>query len=317
MNTTRRLVRIGGGSSGYTLLRALKQQPFEITAVVNMFDSGGSTGVLRDEFGVLPPGDIRRALAALADGEHSEILRELFNYRFKEGGSVNGHSFGNLFLTALTAIYGSDIEAIRKAAELLHVKGTVLPVSVDSSHIHAVLEDGSEIVGETNIDIPKHDGSKRIARVYLEPAAEILPEAAQAIRDADVIVMGPGDLYTSIIPNLLVKGMKEALSESKAKTVVICNLMTKWGETHGFAASDMVKELLSYSGLPRFDYALVNTGTMSASLLEKYARENQFPMAVDEALAGLVGTIVARDLVSEGDIARHDGEELAKTLASL
>jgi uncharacterized cofD-like protein len=311
------LVRIGGGSSGYTLLRALKQQPFEIAAVVNMFDSGGSTGVLRDEFGVLPPGDIRRALAALADGEHSEILRDLFNYRFKEGGSVNGHSFGNLFLTALTAIYGSDIEAIRKASELLHVKGNVLPVSTDSSHIHAILEDGTEIVGETNIDIPKHDGSKRISRVFLEPSARILPEAAQAIRDADMIVIGPGDLYTSIIPNLIVEGMREALAESKAKTVVILNLMTKWGETHGFTASDMVRELMRYSGIERFDYALVNTGTMSGDLLEKYAREHQFPMIVDDTLESLVGTVIARDLVSEGDIARHDGEKLAGTLASL
>ena len=247
----KKIVRIGGGSSGYTLLRSLKAHPVEITAVVNMFDSGGSTGVLRDEFGILPPGDVRRALAALADGEHSEILRSLFNFRFKENGSVSGHSFGNLFLTALTAIYGSDIEAIRKASEVLHVKGRVLPVSLDMSHIHAILEDGTEIVGETNIDIPKHDGSKRIARVFLEPAAVGFTEALEAVRDADVVLIGPGDLYTSLIPNLLVKGMPEALKESKAKKAVVCNLMTKWGETHGFTATDMVKELLAYSGLDR------------------------------------------------------------------
>ena len=313
----KRLVRIGGGSSGYTLLRALKQHPFEITAVVNMFDSGGSTGVLRDEFGVLPPGDIRRALAALADGEHSEILRDLFNYRFKEGGSVSGHSFGNLFLTALASIYGSDLEGIRKASELLHVKGTVVPVSVDSSHIHAILADGTEIVGETNIDIPKHDGSVRIDRVFLEPSARLLPEAAVSIRDADIIVMGPGDLYTSVIPNLLVDGMKEALANTKGKTIIVCNLMTKWGETHGFSASDMVRELLRYSGLPRFDVAIVNTGLMSPQLLETYARGNQFPMLVDDALPGLVGRVVAEDLVSDADIARHDGEKLAAIVASL
>ena len=313
----KRLVRIGGGSSGYTLLRALKQHPFEITAVVNMFDSGGSTGVLRDEFGVLPPGDIRRALAALADGEHSEILRDLFNYRFKEGGSVSGHSFGNLFLTALASIYGSDLEGIRKASVLLHVKGTVVPVSVDSSHIHAILADGTEIVGETNIDIPKHDGSVRIDRVFLEPSARLLPEAAVSIRDADIIVMGPGDLYTSVIPNLLVDGMKEALANTKGKTIIVCNLMTKWGETHGFSASDMVRELLRYSGLPRLDVAIVNTGLMSPQLLETYARGNQFPMLVDDALPGLVGRVVAEDLVSDADIARHDGEKLAAIVASL
>ncbi len=312
-----KLVRIGGGSSGYTLLRALKNYPLDITAVVNMFDSGGSTGVLRDEFGILPPGDMRRALAALADGEHSEILRELFNYRFKEGGSVNGHSFGNLLLTALTSIYGSDLEGIRKASELLHVKGTVLPVSVDLSHIHARLEDGTEIVGETNIDIPKHDGSKRVASVELKPAAHILEEARVAILDADVIVIGPGDLYTSIIPNLLVEGMKEALAASRGKTVVVCNLMTKWGETHGFTAADMVRTLLQYSGKEKFDIAICNTGTMSESLLEKYAQERQYPMTCEKGLDELVGAVIREDLVSEADIARHDGEKLAAVLAAL
>ena len=230
---------------------------------------------------------------------------------------MSGHSFGNLFLTALASIYGSDLEGIRKASELLHVKGTVVPVSVDSSHIHAILADGTEIVGETNIDIPKHDGSVRIDRVFLEPSARLLPEAAVSIRDADIIVMGPGDLYTSVIPNLLVDGMKEALANTKGKTIIVCNLMTKWGETHGFSASDMVRELLRYSGLPRFDVAIVNTGLMSPQLLETYARGNQFPMLVDDALPGLVGRVVAEDLVSDADIARHDGEKLAAIVASL
>jgi len=313
----KKIVRIGGGSSGYTLLRSLKAHPVEITAVVNMFDSGGSTGVLRDEFGILPPGDVRRALAALADGEHSEILRSLFNFRFKENGSVSGHSFGNLFLTALTAIYGSDIEAIRKASEVLHVKGRVLPVSLDMSHIHAILEDGTEIVGETNIDIPKHDGSKRIARVFLEPAAVGFTEALEAVRDADVVLIGPGDLYTSLIPNLLVKGMPEALKESKAKKAVVCNLMTKWGETHGFTATDMVKELLAYSGLDRFDVAICNTEPVSEKLIQAYEEHKQFPMAFDESLNQYVSRVIAGEFVSEADIARHDTDALAKVIVEM
>ena len=175
----KKVVRIGGGSSGYIILRGLKQFPLDITAVVNMFDNGGSSGVLRDEFGILPPGDVRRALAALADDNQAGILRELFNFRFKEG-SVSGHSFGNLFLAALTEIYGSDIEAIRKASEVLKIKGKVLPVSLDKSNIRATLQDGTEIVGETNIDIPKHNADVPIESVTLDPPAHLYVETEKA-----------------------------------------------------------------------------------------------------------------------------------------
>lgn len=313
----KKVVRIGGGSSGYTLLHGLKELPIEITAVVNMFDSGGSSGVLRDEYGILPPGDIRRALAALAEGERGEILRNLFNYRFKENGSVGGHSFGNLFLTALSSIYGSDIEAIRKAAEVLDIKGKVLPVSLDKSNLRATLEDGEVVEGETNIDIPKHDGNKRIVKLELSPRAEIFGEAAQAIREADVIILGPGDLYTSILPNIIVGGMSEALRASTAKTVVICNLMTKWGETHGFRASDMVAELLKYSGLEKFDYALCNTSEVDPKLIEAYANEKKYPMVCDPKLSDLARHVIAGDFFSEADIARHDPEKVARVIAQL
>jgi uncharacterized cofD-like protein len=317
IGTMKKLVRIGGGSSGYTLLRGLKALPVELTAVVNMFDSGGSTGVLRDELGILPPGDIRRALAALAEGERGEILRNLFNYRFKEGGSVSGHSFGNLFLAALSEIYGSDIEAIRKGSELLGLTGTVLPVSLDQSHIHAQLEDGTEIVGETNLDIPKHDGSIRITQLTLEPKAHIFSEADKAIREADIIVIGPGDLYTSIIPNLLVEGMSEALRASSGVTVVICNLMTKWGETHGFVASDMLRELLAYSGLEKFDYAFCNTSPLDESLVAAYAKEKKYPMRCDEDLQTYAAHVITGDFFSEADIARHDADKVARAISTL
>lgn len=311
------VVRIGGGSSGYTLLRALKEHPLKITAVVNMFDSGGSSGVLRDEFGILPPGDVRRALAALADDSRGEILRELFNFRFDENGTVSGHSFGNLFLAALSSIYGGDIEAVRKASELLCIRGTVLPVSLDKSHIHAILESGEEIVGEANIDIPKHDGSARIEKVFLDPPARVFPEAARAVREADIVIIGPGDLYTSIVPNFLVEGFSEALRESRAKKVVVCNLMTKWGETHGFTASDMARELARYTGVPKFDYAICNTKGIGSAILERYAAEKQFPMVCDDALSQYAEQVITGDFYSEADVARHDAGKLARVVAEL
>ena len=313
----KKVVRIGGGSSGYTILRGLKQYPLDLTAIVNMFDSGGSSGVLRDELGILPPGDVRRALAALADGKQAWILRELFNFRFKEVGSVNGHSFGNLFLAALSSIYGSDLEAIKKASEILNLKGKVLPVSLDKSHIMAELEDGTIIEGETNIDIPKHDGGIPIKKVWLEPAATILHEAEEAILEADIVVIGPGDLYTSIIPNLLVQGVPEALQETKARKVVVCNLMTKWGETHGFQASDIVRELLHYSGLTKFEYVICNTKKAKPSLIAAYEKEKQYPMVCDESMTSLADKVITGDFFSEADIARHDADKLAKVIADL
>lgn len=299
------------------LLRALKELPLDITAVFTMFDNGGSTGVLRDEFGVLPPGDVRRGLIALSDGPQADILRKLFAYRFEnEKSSLHDHSFGNLFLLALTSIYGSEIEAIQKASELLNLKGKVLPVSVDNAHVHATLEDGTEIVGETNIDIPKHDGELRIASVSLDPVAHVYPPTAEAIREADLIVVGPGDVYSSIIPALMVEGVREALSESKAKKVVVCNLMTKWGETNHFKTSDMLRELSRYSGIAQFDYAICNTGVMEEKVLATYAEAKQFPMVCNDNSAFARETITG-DFVSESDVARHDTDKIASVLAEL
>ncbi len=314
----KKVVRIGGGSGGYTLLRGLKEFPLDITAVFTSFDSGGSAGVLRDEFGILPPGDVRQGLLALADEGQAEILRELFNYRFKNGNSsLHGHSFGNLFLAALANIYGGEIEGIRKASELLNIKGTVLPVSLDKSHVHAILEDGTEIVGETNIDIPKHDGNLRVKKIFLDPPAHIYEETDKAIREADLVVIGPGDLYSSLIPTLTTTGMKEALQKSKAKKVVICNLVTKWGETHGFKASDMVKELLAYGGLKKFDYVICNTKKMSPKILAAYEKEKKYPMECDAALEQYAGKVITGDLFSDADIARHDSAKIARIISEL
>ncbi|MBI2611024.1 YvcK family protein [Candidatus Kaiserbacteria bacterium] len=313
----KRVVTIGGGTGSYVVLRGLKEYPFSITAVISMFDSGGSSGVLRDEFGILPPGDIRRALVALSEGKRAEILRELFNFRFENGGTLKGHSFGNLFLAALSSIYGSDIEAIRKASELLDIKGQVLPVSLDNSNLHAILEDGTEIVGETNIDVPKHDGSKSIKKVFLDPPAKLFEETAEAIGKADTIIIGPGDPYTSVIPNLLVEGMREALLQSGAKKVFVCNLLSKWGETNGYVASDIADAVLSYSGLQKFDYAICNTSPMEAKLVAAYEKERKYPIQCDDKLSEYAKKIITGDFFSEADIARHDSAKIAKTISEL
>ena len=314
----KKVVRIGGGSGGYTLLRGLKEFPLAITAVFTSFDSGGSAGILRDEFGILPPGDVRRGLLALADEGQAEVLRELFNYRFQNGNStLHGHSFGNLFLAALANIYGGEIEGIRKASLLLNIKGVVLPVSLDKSHVHAILEDGTEIVGETNIDIPKHDGNLRIKKIFLDPPAHIYEETDRAIREADLVIIGPGDLYSSLVPTLATLGMKEALRDSKGKIVAICNLMTKWGETHGFSCSDMMKELLAYSGLKKFDYVICNTQTMSPKLLAAYEQEKKHPMQCDATLGEYAEKVITGDFFSEADIARHDSAKIAKIISEL
>lgn len=315
--TRKKVVRIGGGSGGYTLLKGLKEFPLDITAVFTSFDSGGSAGKLREEFGVLPPGDMRRGLLALADEKQASILRELFEYRFKSEGALGEHSFGNLFLLALSSVYGGEIEGIRKASELLKIKGRVLPVSLDNSHVHAKLEDGTEIVGETNIDIPKHNAELHIKDVFLDPPAKIYEETAEAIREADLVVIGPGDLYSSLVPTLLVEGMREALRQSKGKKIAVCNLMTKWGETHGFTCSDMVKELLRYSGLEKFDHVICNTGKFPPKVLAEYEKEKKEPMTCDPKLSECAANVVTGDFFSAADKARHDSVKIAEIISEL
>ncbi|MEK7132607.1 MAG: gluconeogenesis factor YvcK family protein, partial [Patescibacteria group bacterium] len=308
----------GGGTGSYMVLRGLKKFPFDITAVVTIFDNGGSTGTLRDEFGILPPGDLRRCLIALSEGKRRAVLRDLFNFRFdKKGSSLHGHSFGNLFLLALSTIYGGDIKAIKKASELLNLKGRVLPVSLDSSHVHATLEDGTEIIGEANIDIPKHRGDLHIKKLTLEPSARIFEETNKAIREADLVVICPGDIYSSLVPNLLVGGMKEALRESKAKKIAICNSMTKWGETHNYAASDMIRELLKYSGLKKFDYVICNTKEISKNVQAKYAEEKKYPVRIDSRLEKCATKVIKADLLINSEVMRYDPETVAKILYEL
>lgn len=296
-----------------TVLRALasaspKGGQLHLTAVVTMADNGGSAGFLRKHYGTLPTGDVRRALAALANTDSP--LLDLMTYRF-HGGPLDTQSAGSIFLTSLEKVTGSFEKAIEAAATLLEVRGEVLPVTLDNVHLCARLSDGTEIHGETDIDIPKHDASLTIENVWLEPAAAINPKVTKAIAKADMIIIGPGDLYTSLIPNLLVVGVPEAIKQSKAKKVFICNLMTKYGETQHFAAEDFIKAIETYVPV---DVTVFNTKKPSAKILVKYKQEKaeyvQPPKPGDK--------IILADVLAEDGFIRHDsGNKLADVLLAL
>lgn len=312
------VVIIGGGTGSYTLLRGLKKYTNDITAIVSMFDSGGSTGRLRDEFGYLPPGDVRRCILALTpEKSDTDVLRSLLDFRFKKGEGLNGHSMGNLLLTALKEITQDEILAIEKLSSLLGLKGRVLPVTLDNSHLCAELEDGTIVKGETNIDIPKHDPKLRINKLFLQPNANALIDTIESIKNADIVVIGPGDLYSSLIPNLLVKGISEAIKSSKAKKVYVCNVMTKYGETHGFKASDFLNELEKYLGKDTIQYMICNTEKGTNELLKLYAEENAFPVELDEQELVNRVNLIKGDFINEGILVRHDSRKLARTIIDL
>src|SRR3989344_2138346 len=234
MNKLPRVVTIGGGTGSYTSIRGLKKHPIILTAIVNMIDDGGSSGKLRDELGVLPPGDVRQCLVALS--ESSKLLRDMFSYRFEEGG-LRGHSFGNIFLSTLEKKTGSMKKAISEVGKILRIKGNVVPVTFTKSNLCVDLEDGKTIVGETHIDVvEKKEKRAPIKNIYLMPKAKLNDDAKKAIEETNFILIGPGDLYTSIIPNILVMGVSKAIKNSKAKKIFVLNLMTKYGHTSGFGA---------------------------------------------------------------------------------
>ncbi|MDO8452237.1 MAG: YvcK family protein [bacterium] len=321
-----KIVTIGGGTGTFTLLTGLKKYTNNLTAVVSMADSGGSTGRLRDEFGILPPGDVRRALIALSSGHGQLLLRQLFEYRFENGSAgstLKGHSFGNLFLTALNGIFGDEVRAIQEAGKLLDIKGEVLPVTLTDTHLVARLEDGTLIRGETNIDIRLVYPNLKILDVFLDPPAEACKSVLQAIRRADLIVIGPGDLYTSIIPNILVKGVSEAIAKTRGKVIYVCNIMNKHGETDSFTASGYVKEIQSYLGSPAgrksyIDKVLVNEGRYPKRLLAKYAEEKAYPVEIDiSELEDLVPSVRIVDCTVKGSLLRHDSEKLARGILNM
>jgi len=309
------ITTIGGGTGTFNVLSGLgKNKKLNLAAIVTVADSGGSTGELRDEFGILPPGDVRRAIVALS--EDTEVVRRLFEYRFKEGRSIAGHTVGNLLLTALSDIMGDFERGIEELSEMFSVRGKVIPVTLDNVSLGVTLENGDQIVGETDIDIPKHDATIPIRDAFLLGGGCLNPRAKESIENSDYVIIGPGDLYTSIVPNLLCTGMVDAIRNTKAKIIYVCNVMTKHGETDGFFVEDFVRVLEQYIGAGRIDYVLVNTGELRADLLRKYEAEGKAPVRLRDRQAFVNKGIklVERDFTSATDYIRHDPRKLARTV---
>lgn len=318
------MVVIGGGTGTYQVLVGLKRYPnLDISAVVAMSDSGGSTGRIRQEFGMFPPGDLRRALLALSSLPIREkTLSRLFDFRFKNGRELRGHSLGNIFLAALTQITGSPEKAISEAERILAVSGRVLPVTLTNTHLVAILENGEKIFGETNIDVRSVSPEIPIREVFLKPKAKVYPQASSAIKSADLIILGPGDLYTSVIPNLLVEGVTEAIKGSRGKVVFIVNLMTKHGETDDFTASRFLGVARKYLGLAegKLKFMIVNRGLSRGRSLSWYKKYKAEPVVDD--LNGVDNISVLRgNFVENGEVKprllRHDPQKLARVLVKL
>ncbi|MBO9539165.1 YvcK family protein [bacterium] len=304
-----KLVAIGGGTGLSTLLRGLKAYSDNITAIVAMTDNGGSSGRLREELGVLPPGDLRHCLTALAGEE--ELLTKLFDYRFTAGSSLLGHSFGNLFLTAMADITGDLEQAIRASSSVLAVRGQVLPATLEAMELVAILEGGEVVRGEQQIST----SPVPIAMVRSEPEAPMaLPEAIRAIQEADAIIIGPGSLYTSLAPNLLIPEIVEALLMSKAPRLYVCNVMTQPGETDRYSVADHVRALQRLGGPDIIQDVLANQ-ELPQRLLEKYEAQGQHPVAFDrEACKALGVQAFSAPLLDEGDVVRHDPAALARAI---
>ncbi|MBI2036267.1 YvcK family protein [Candidatus Microgenomates bacterium] len=321
-----KIVVIGGGTGTFVALSGLKKYPVELTAIVTMMDSGGSSGKLRDELGVLPPGDIRQCLVALA--KSSKLLRDMFNYRFEEGG-LKGHNFGNIFLSTLAKTTGSMKKAISEVGKILRISGKVVPVTFSKSDLCVELTDGKVIIGETHIDeLEKRERRARIKTAFLKPAVSANPDAISAILDANAVIIGPGDLYTSIIPNLLVRGVKRALQKSKARKIFVLNLMTKYGQTTNYKASDHIADLEKYVGRGVLDAVLINTKKPRREALDWYSDFEEYPL-VDDLGDGRAMVMVRANLIKDvllekekadtlkRSIIRHDPEKLAREIIKL
>ena len=311
----KKIVVVGGGTGLSTMLRGLKKYTDNITAIVTVADDGGGSGVLRDEMGMLPPGDIRNCILALAETE--PLMEKLLNYRFSEG-SLSGQSFGNLFLAAMNGVCGNFEEAVKNVSDVLKVRGTVLPVTLEDVHINARLHDGSIIKGERNISAGLKLGDKRIERIELVPEdAEVLPDAEVAIAEADLIVLGPGSIYTSVIPNLIVKGVSEAIKNSDAKVVYVCNIMSQPGESDEMTAFDHVRAIYEHSCDKLIDICVANVQELPEKMKKSYRLENSSRVFVDDkkfeenGIKLIKGEFIS---VKNNKYVRHNYNELAKTI---
>jgi uncharacterized cofD-like protein len=321
-----RVVAIGGGTGLSTILKGLKRYtvaagepspsgPFipELTAVVTVSDDGGSSGRLRRELNILPPGDIRNCLVAVAADEN--LISKLFQHRFSSSGDLEGHNFGNLFLAALTAMTGDFADAVKKASEILATRGHILPATTANVQLEADMDDGSRVVGETKITASE----RRIVELRMVPHdPEPLPQTLKAIAEADVITMGPGSLFTSLIPNLLVRGIPEAIAASPAVKIFICNLMTEANESLHMSAADHIRAIYSHSAPRIFDYALVNSAPVSEAMKERYAEEQAEQVGCDaQAVESLGVKCITGDFVEEHQVARHATDRLCREILEL
>lgn len=312
LNKGAKIVAIGGGTGLSMLLKGIKKYTNNITAVVTVGDDGGSSGRLREEMGILPPGDIRNCIAALADDE--DLITKLFQYRFKTGEGLEGHSFGNLFLTALCAITGNMVKAVKESSNVLNIRGVVLPTTLDDMKLLAEFEDGRIIKGESSI--PEAHG--KIKRLFTDPEiCRALPEVLIAIANADLIILGPGSLYTSVIPNLLVSGIVEAIEQSSAKKIYVCNIMTQTGETDNYTVASHVNALLNHAkGKKIIDAVLVNN-SLPDNISAGYAKNGSIPVILDnENLTPIGIEIVSQKLIQENKegLVRHSSHRVARAV---
>ena len=318
-----KIVTIGGGTGSFVLLSGLKKFPVELSAIVSMADDGGSTGVLRDELGVLPPGDVRQCLVALSYS--SDVLRQLFNFRYSNG-NLSGHSFGNIFLSTLEKITGNFNDAVKEAGKILRIRGKVMPVTLTNTKLVADLKSGMQIVGQFRIELADITNLKRM---FLRPVAKLNPEAAKSIRQADKIIINPGNLFSSIIPCLLVKGLPEAIRSSKAQKIYVCNLMTKIGQTNNFTVLSFLEEIEKYLGKGMVDTVIYNKHRLNNQLIKKYLKNKEdfvekgdLPSRTDVQFIG--GNLISKKIIKTAKfdkvprtLVRHDSDKIAKLIFEL
>ena len=315
MNKKSSIVVIGGGTGTFTVLSGLKERKnIHLSAIVSMADDGGSTGILRKEPGILPPGAIRPALAALL---RSKERMAAFNFRFTDG-IFKGHNVGNLLIYLFARIYGDPQKAIDEMERILQVKGEFIPSTFGDAKLYAKLENDGVIAGETNIDVPQHDGRLRIEDVWLDPPCTANPKAIYAIKKAELIIIGPGDLFSSIVPNFLANGIPQAIRESRAKKIYVCNLMTKFGETHGFSAADFVEIIEKYLGQDVLDLVILNKKKPPKDRITQYEKQGaQFVSWKKEDFRSRKFTVVEENLLSKKGFIRHDPAALANAILKL
>ena len=315
-----KVVVIGGGTGLSILLKGLKKFTPNITAIVTVADDGGGSGVLREDLGMLPPGDIRACMLALANTEPK--MEKLFQYRF-DNGILKGQSFGNLFIAAMNGLYGSFEEAIKESSNVLAITGKVYPMTLENVKIRAELHNGRVIEGESNISMESRKQKSKIKKICIEPEiSHPLPDAITAIRDADFIVLGPGSLYTSVIPNLLVRDIADEICKSSAPKAYIVNVMTEPGETDNYKVIDHVEAILDHSKCKILDYVIANTEDIPATTLGKYLKDGSIPVKVEkddeETLARQNITLVANSLIDiEKDYIKHDNMKLSELIVHL